>query len=149
MFWKFSLTAGNVGPKNTRTIKSVDLYYAWVQMLLQMGLLLRLGPKVITDGTFITLGSIYYTCAFYRPSCCIECINIFYYIRMISCMINTKNIYIPLNPSHMLPRQYCRALEFKLHNNVLRLGCSPRYISSGKSTKETCFLSWGVLKILP
>ena len=48
-------------------------------MLLQMGLLLRLGPnvvtdipllclgpKVITDGTFITLGSIYYTCAFYR-----------------------------------------------------------------------------------
>ena len=35
-------------------------------MLLQMGPLLRLGPKVITDGTFITLGSIYYTCAFYR-----------------------------------------------------------------------------------
>ena len=34
-------------------------------MLLQMGPLLRLGPKVITDGTFITLGSIYYTCAFY------------------------------------------------------------------------------------
>ena len=38
-------------------------YYAWVQMLLQMGpllqrmaLLLRLGPNVITDGTFITLG---------------------------------------------------------------------------------------------
>ena len=41
-----------------------ELYYAWVQMLLQMGPLLRLGPKVITDGTFITLGSIYYTCAF-------------------------------------------------------------------------------------
>jgi len=34
-------------------------------MLLQMGPLLRLGPNVITDGTFITLGSIYYTCAFY------------------------------------------------------------------------------------
>ena len=57
MFWKFSLTAGNVGPKNTRMIKSGDLYYAWVQMLLQMGLLLRLGPNFITDGTFITLGS--------------------------------------------------------------------------------------------
>ena len=36
-----------------------DLYYAWVQMLLQMGPLLRLGPNVITDGTFITLGSSY------------------------------------------------------------------------------------------
>ena len=34
-------------------------------MLLRMGLLLRLGPNVITDGTFITLGSTYYTCAFY------------------------------------------------------------------------------------
>ena len=33
-------------------------------MLLRMGLLLRLGPNVITDGTFITLGSSYYTCAF-------------------------------------------------------------------------------------
>ena len=33
-------------------------------MLLQMGLLLRLGPNVITDGTLITLGSSYYTCAF-------------------------------------------------------------------------------------
>ena len=43
-----------------------DLYYAWVQMLLQMGPLLRLGPNVIIDGTFITLGSIYYTCAFYK-----------------------------------------------------------------------------------
>ena len=43
-----------------------DLYYAWVQMLLQLGSLLRLGPKVITEGTFITLGSIYYTCAFYK-----------------------------------------------------------------------------------
>ena len=32
-------------------------------MLLRMGLLLRLGPNVITDGTFITLGSNYYTCA--------------------------------------------------------------------------------------
>ena len=31
-------------------------YYAWVQMLLQMGPLLHLVP-VITDGTFITLGS--------------------------------------------------------------------------------------------
>ena len=35
-------------------------------MLLQMGPnLLRLGPKGITDGTFIRLGSIYDTCAFY------------------------------------------------------------------------------------
>ena len=34
------------------------------KMLLRMGLLLRLGPNVITDGTFITLGSSYYTCAF-------------------------------------------------------------------------------------
>ena len=34
-------------------------------MLLRMGLLLRLGPNVITDGTFITLGSSYYTCAFW------------------------------------------------------------------------------------
>ena len=34
-------------------------------MLLRMGLLLRLGPNVITDGTFITLGSNYDTCAFY------------------------------------------------------------------------------------
>ena len=34
-----------------------ELYYAWVQMLLQMGPLLRLGPNVITDGTFITLES--------------------------------------------------------------------------------------------
>ena len=41
------------------------LYYTWVQMLLQIGPLLRLGSNVITDGTFITLGSIYYTCAFY------------------------------------------------------------------------------------
>ena len=57
MFWKFSLTAANVGPRNTTKIKLGDLYYAWVQMLLQMGLLLRLGPNVITDGTFITLGS--------------------------------------------------------------------------------------------
>ena len=69
-----------------------DLYYTWVQMLLQigpllrlgpnviidrtfitlgfkillqMGPLLRLGPNVITDGPFSTLGSRYYTCAFY------------------------------------------------------------------------------------
>ena len=35
-------------------------------MLLRMGLLLRLGPNVVTDGTFITLGSTYYTCSFYR-----------------------------------------------------------------------------------
>ena len=35
-------------------------------MLLRMGLLLRLGPNVITDGTFITLGSTYYSCSFYR-----------------------------------------------------------------------------------
>ena len=35
-------------------------------MLLRMGLLLRWGPNVITDGTFITLGSTYYTCAFYK-----------------------------------------------------------------------------------
>ena len=34
-------------------------------MLLQIGPLLRLGPNVITDGTFITLGSSYYTCVFY------------------------------------------------------------------------------------
>ena len=33
-----------------------------------MGLLSHLGPNVITDGTFITLGSNYYTCAFYRVS---------------------------------------------------------------------------------
>ena len=39
-----------------------------LKMLLRMRLLLRLGPNVITDGTFITLGSNYYTCAFYRPS---------------------------------------------------------------------------------
>ena len=32
-------------------------------MLLQIGPLFRLGPNVITDGTFITLGSSYYTCA--------------------------------------------------------------------------------------
>ena len=31
------------------------LYYTWVQMLLQIGPLLRLGSNVITDGTFITL----------------------------------------------------------------------------------------------
>ena len=37
-------------------------------MLSRMGLLSRLGPNVITDGAFITLGSNYYTCAFYRPS---------------------------------------------------------------------------------
>ena len=36
-------------------------------MLLQIGPLLRLGPHDITDGTFITLGSSYHTCAFYRP----------------------------------------------------------------------------------
>ena len=33
------------------------LYYTWVQMLLQMGLLLHVGPNVTTDWTFITLGS--------------------------------------------------------------------------------------------
>ena len=38
------------------------------KMLLQMGLLLGLGPNVITDGTFITLGSSYYTCAFNTSS---------------------------------------------------------------------------------
>ena len=30
-----------------------------------MGLLLRLGPNVIIDGIFFSLGSSYYTCAFY------------------------------------------------------------------------------------
>ena len=35
-------------------------------MLLQIGPLLRLGPNVITDWTLITLGSNYYTRAFYR-----------------------------------------------------------------------------------
>ena len=47
-----------------------DLYYTWVQMLLQAGPLLHLGPNVLTDRTFITLGSkcyyrwdLYYTCA--------------------------------------------------------------------------------------
>ena len=34
-------------------------------MLLQIGPLLRLGPNGITDGSFITLGSSYYTSAFY------------------------------------------------------------------------------------
>ena len=34
-------------------------------MLLRIGLLLRLVPNVITDGTFITLGFSYYTRAFY------------------------------------------------------------------------------------
>ena len=38
-----------------------------LKMLLRMRLLLRLGPNVITDGTFITLGSNYYTCAFSKP----------------------------------------------------------------------------------
>ena len=56
------------------------LYYPWVQMLLQKGLLLRLVPKsyygwaffyacmgqnVISNETFITLGSSYCTCVFY------------------------------------------------------------------------------------
>ena len=36
-------------------------------MLLRMGLLLPLGPNVITEGTFIMLGSSYYTGAFYGP----------------------------------------------------------------------------------
>ena len=35
------------------------------KILLQMEPLLRLGPNVITDGPFSTLGSRYYTCAFY------------------------------------------------------------------------------------
>ena len=54
-----------------------DLYYTWVQILLQigpllrlgskcyyrlMGPLLRLGPNVIGDGTVITLRSSYYNC---------------------------------------------------------------------------------------
>ena len=52
------------------------LQLEWVQMLLQMRPLLhlgpnvitaRMGPNVITDETFITLGSSYYTCAFYSP----------------------------------------------------------------------------------
>ena len=34
--------------------------------LLPMGLLLRLGPDFITDGTFFPLGFSYYTCAFYK-----------------------------------------------------------------------------------
>ena len=37
-------------------------------MLLQIGPILRLGLNVITDGTFITLGYSYYTCAFYSVS---------------------------------------------------------------------------------
>ena len=44
-------------------------------MLLRMGLLLRLGPNVITDGTFITLGSNqsnHYTCAFYSCKGCTD-----------------------------------------------------------------------------
>ena len=44
-------------------------------MFLRMGLLLRLGPNVITDGTFITLGSNqsnYYTCAFYSCKGCTD-----------------------------------------------------------------------------
>ena len=32
-----------------------------------IGFLLLLSPNVITDGTFITLWSSYYTCAFYKP----------------------------------------------------------------------------------
>ena len=35
------------------------------KILLRMGLSLCLGPNVITDGNFITLGSSYYTCAFW------------------------------------------------------------------------------------
>ena len=34
--------------------------------LLPLGLLLRVGPNFITDGTFFTLGFSYYTCAFYK-----------------------------------------------------------------------------------
>ena len=44
-------------------------------MLLQIGPLLRLGPNVITDGTFITLGSNqsnHYTCAFYSCKGCTD-----------------------------------------------------------------------------
>ena len=37
----------------------------WFKGLFRMGLLLRLGPNVIIDGIFISLGSSYYTCAFY------------------------------------------------------------------------------------
>ena len=35
------------------------LYYTCAQMLLQIRPLLRLGKNVVTDGTFITLGSSY------------------------------------------------------------------------------------------
>ena len=75
-------------------------------MLLQMGRLLHLGPKVITDGTFITLGSIYYTCAFYKgleglkPLSQLQTKNETYQWKM----INGKKIYFERN-NFFLPPQ--------------------------------------------
>ena len=47
-------------------------------MLLQIGPMLRLGLNVITDGTFITLGYSYYTCAFYTSTSLISAGGTFY-----------------------------------------------------------------------
>ena len=68
-------------------------------MLLQIGPLLRLGPNGITDGTFITLGSSYYTCAFYNFS-------FFIYSQKTVlkklCILNTRR-YIVSNLSNESP----------------------------------------------
>ena len=79
-----------------------SLYYTWVQMLLQIGPLLRLGSTdVITDGTFITLGSkcyyrwdLYYT----RVQLLHLCLSKDWVIQDISyCLFSSIQCYIKYN----------------------------------------------------
>ena len=54
-------------------------------MALQMGPIVPLGPNVNTDETFITLGSSYYTSAFYNATCRSESGNSGF------CVVNQSN----------------------------------------------------------
>ena len=79
-------------------------------MLSRMGLLLRLGPNVIADGTFITLGSSYYTCAFYKPTILLEDLE-----------ISLFNIFPPLDSTQY--NSIPRCVDWSpLDHNVLAIG---------------------------
>ena len=57
------MTLSQLGPK---AITDDTFITRGFEMFSQLGPLLHLGPNVITDRAFITLGSSYYTFAFYK-----------------------------------------------------------------------------------
>ena len=78
--------------------------------------LLHFGPNVITDGTFIMLGSTYYACALYGPLHIINgyTANRFTYLYpLVGCLINTK--YLHVGSSNNVRHFSIKKVQFVAH----------------------------------